>query len=109
MEEEVLPMNMGKMMKQVQKMQAEMARIQEELAEKEVKANAGGGMIEVTANGKQEILDIKIDPEAVDPDDVEMMEDMILAAVNEAMRQAQEMASQEMEKVTGGMNIPGLM
>jgi len=102
-------MNMGKMMKQVQKMQAEMARIQEELAEKEVKANAGGGMIEVTANGKQEILDIKIDPEAVDPDDVEMMEDMILAAVNEAMRQAQEMASQEMEKVTGGMNIPGLM
>lgn len=102
-------MNMGKMMKQVQKMQAEMARIQEELAEREVKANAGGGMVEVTANGKQEILDIKIDPEAVDPDDVEMLEDMILAAVNEAMRQAQEMASQEMQKVTGGMNIPGLM
>lgn len=102
-------MNMGKMMKQVQKMQAEMARIQEELAEREVKANAGGGMVEVTANGKQEILDIKIDPEAVDPEDVEMLEDMILAAVNEAMRQAQEMASQEMQKVTGGMNIPGLM
>ncbi len=102
-------MNMGKMMKQVQKMQAEMARIQEELAEREVKANAGGGMVEVTANGKQEILDIKIDPQAVDPDDVEMLEDMILAAVNEAMRQAQEMASQEMQKVTGGMNIPGLM
>jgi len=102
-------MNMGKMMKQVQKMQAEMARIQEELAEKEVKANAGGGMVEVTANGKQEILDIKIDPEAVDPEDVEMLEDMVLAAVNEAMRQAQELASQEMQKVTGGMNIPGLM
>lgn len=102
-------MNMGKMMKQVQKMQAEMARVQEELAEREVKANAGGGMIEVTANGKQEIIDIKIDPDAVDPDDVEMLEDMVLAAVNEAMRQAQEMASEEMQKVTGGLNIPGLM
>ncbi len=102
-------MNMGKMMKQVQKMQAEMARVQEELAEREVKANAGGGMIEVTANGKQEIIDIKIDPESVDPDDVEMLEDMVLAAVNEAMRQAQEMASEEMQKVTGGLNIPGLM
>ncbi len=102
-------MNMGKMMKQVQKMQAEMARVQEELAEREVKANAGGGMIEVTANGKQEIIDIKIDPDAVNPDDVEMLEDMVLAAVNEAMRQAQEMASEEMQKVTGGLNIPGLM
>ena len=101
--------NMGKMMKQVQKMQADMARVQEELAEKEVKANAGGGAVEVTANGKQEILDIKIDPDAIDPEDVEMLEDMILAAVNEAMRQAQEMASKEMEKITGGMNIPGLM
>lgn len=105
----LLVMNMGKMMKQVQKMQAEMARVQEELAEREVKANAGGGMIEVTANGKQEIIDIKIDPESVDPDDVEMLEDMVLAAVNEAMRQAQEMASEEMQKVTGGLNIPGLM
>lgn len=101
-------MNMGKMMKQVQKMQAQISRVQEEMAEKEVKGTAGGGVVEVTANGRQEVVDIKIDPEAVDVEDIEMLEDLILAATNEALRTAQDMMSKEMEKVTGGMNIPGL-
>lgn len=100
--------NMGKMMKQVQKMQADMAKLQEELVNRTVEASAGGGMITVVANGKQEVLSIKINPEAVDPEDVEMLQDMVLAAVNEALRQAQEMVSKEMGKITGGMNIPGL-
>lgn len=101
-------MNMQKMMKQVQKMQADMARVQEELAEATVEATAGGGVIRVVANCQQEIREIKIEPDAVDPDDVEMLEDLVLAAVNEALRKAQERATDEMQKVTGGMNIPGL-
>lgn len=100
--------NMGKMMKQVQKMQADMAKLQEELVNKTVEASSGGGMIKVVANGKQELLSIQINPEAVDPEDVEMLQDMILAAVNEALRQSQEMVAKEMGKITGGMNIPGL-
>ncbi|MGI6678005.1 MAG: YbaB/EbfC family nucleoid-associated protein [Dehalobacterium sp.] len=100
--------NMQKMMKQVQKMQADMARLQEELALKEIEASAGGGMVTVKANGKQEIVSIGIKPEAVDPDDVEMLEDIILAAVNEALRLSQEMVAAEMNKITGGMKIPGL-
>ena len=100
--------NMNKMMKQVQKMQAQMAQLQEELANKVVEASAGGGMVQVKVNGKQEVLEIKIQPEAVDPEDVEMREDMVLAAVNEALRNAQEMVASEMSKITGGMNIPGL-
>lgn len=100
--------NMGKMMKQVQKMQADMAKLQEELVNRTVEASAGGGMVTVMANGKQEVLSIKINPEAVDPEDVEMLQDMVLAAVNEALRQSQEMVSKEMGKITGGMNIPGL-
>ncbi len=100
--------NMNKMMKQVQKMQAQMAQLQEELANKVVEASAGGGMVQVKVNGKQEVLEIKIQPEAVDPEDVEMLEDMVLAAVNEALRNAQEMIASEMSKITGGMNIPGL-
>lgn len=100
--------NMGKMMKQVQKMQADMAKLQEELVNRTVETSAGGGMVTVVANGKQEILSIKINPEAVDPEDVEMLQDMVLAAVNEALRQSQEMVSKEMGKITGGMNIPGL-
>jgi DNA-binding YbaB/EbfC family protein len=100
--------NMGKMMKQVQKMQADMAKLQEELVNRTVEASAGGGVIKVVASGKQEILSIQINPEAVDPDDVEMLQDMIMAAVNEALRQSQDMVSQEMSKITGGMNIPGL-
>lgn len=100
--------NMGKMMKQVQKMQADMAKMQEELVNKTVEASSGGGMVKVVANGKQEVMSIEINPEAVDPEDVEMLQDMILAAVNEALRQSQEMVAKEMSKITGGMNIPGL-
>lgn len=100
--------NMQKMMKQVQKMQAEMARMQEELATREVEASAGGGMVTVVANGKQEVMSIKIKPEAVDPDDVEMLEDLVLAAVKEALRKSQEMVTEEMNRITGGMKIPGL-
>lgn len=100
--------NMNKMMKQVQKMQADMAKMQEELANKTVEATAGGGMIKVVANGKNEIQSIVINPEAVDPDDVEMLQDLVLAATNEALRKAQEMVASEMNKITGGMKIPGL-
>lgn len=100
--------NMNKMMKQVQKMQAKMAKLQEELENKEVEASAGGEAVTVKVNGKQEVLEIKIKPDVVDPDDVEMLEDLVLAAVNEALRSAQEMVASEMSKITGGMNIPGL-
>ncbi len=95
-------------MKQVQKMQVEMARLQEELGERRVESTVGGGVVRVVANGKQEILSLEIKPEAVDPEDVEMLQDLILAAVNEALRKSQEMVSSEMGKLTGGMNIPGL-
>lgn len=101
-------MDMGKMMKQVQKMQSQMSEVQEELAEKKVEATAGGGVVKVVANGNQEVVDITIEPDAVDPEDVEMLEDLILAATNEAMRKVQDMASEEMGKLTGGMDIPGL-
>jgi len=100
--------NMGKMMKQVQKMQADMAKMQEEMVNKTVETTSGGGMVKVVANGKQELMSIEINPEAVDPEDVEMLQDMILAAVNEALRQSQEMVANEMSKITGGMKIPGL-
>ncbi|MGI5840500.1 MAG: YbaB/EbfC family nucleoid-associated protein [bacterium] len=100
--------DMGKMMRQVQKMQAQMARIQDEMAEKTVEVTAGGGAIKVVASGQQEIKAIKIEPEAVDPSDVEMLEDLVVAAVNEALRKAQEMVSQEMAKVTGGIKLPGM-
>jgi DNA-binding YbaB/EbfC family protein len=93
-------------MKQAQKLQSEMKRIQDELAEKTVEATAGGGMVTVVANGKQEIVSIKIDPEVVDKDDVEMLEDLIVAAVNEAKRRSQEMMMSEISRVTGGMGIP---
>lgn len=100
--------NMQKMMKQVQKMQADMAKLQEELADRTVEASSGGGVVTVVANGKQEVISIKIKPEVVDPDDVEMLEDLILAATKEALRKAQEMVAQEMNKITGGIKIPGL-
>ncbi|MEW6726935.1 YbaB/EbfC family nucleoid-associated protein [Desulforudis sp. 1088] len=99
---------MGKMMKQVQKLQADMARMQEELGQRTVEAAAGGGAVKVAANGKQEIVSITISPEAVDPDDVEMLQDLVLAAVNEALRQSRDMAAQEMSKLTGGLSVPGL-
>jgi len=95
-------------MKQAQKMQAKMAQIQEELADKIVESTSGGGMIKVQVNGRQEILSILIEPDVVDPDDVEMLQDLIVAAVNDALRKSQEMMAEEMKKVTGGMSIPGL-
>lgn len=100
--------NMNKMMKQVQKMQQDMAKMQEELANRTVEATAGGGAVKVVASGKQEIVSITLKPEAVDPEDIEMLQDLLLAAVNEALRQSQEMVSKEMGKLTGGLNIPGL-
>lgn len=100
--------NMNRMMKQVQKMQADMARVQEELGEKTVDATVGGGMVTVVANGHQEVVSISIEPDAVDPEDVDMLQDLVLAAVNEALRAAKEMANDELGKVTGGLNIPGL-
>ena len=101
-------MDMKKMMKQAQQMQSKMEEAKKELANKTVEASAGGGMVNVVANGNQEIVEIDINPDAVDPDDVEMLEDLVVAACNEAMRKVEEMTSKEMSKVTGGMNIPGM-
>ena len=101
--------NFGNIMKQAKKMQERMVELQEELATKSVEATAGGGMVSVTVNGKFEILSLKIEKEVVNPEDVEMLQDLIVAAVNEGIRKAQEMAASEMGKITGGMQIPGLM
>jgi len=101
--------NMKQLMKQAQQMQNKMAKMQEEMALKTVEASAGGGMVKVVANGKQEVVSIRIEREVVDPEDVEMLQDLILAAVNEALAQSQKMVSSEMSKLTGGLNIPGLM
>ena len=98
----------GNMMKQVQKMQARMMEIQEQLAEERVEGTAGGGMVKAVANGKQEIVEITIDKEVVDPDDIEMLQDLIVAAVNQAQKAAAELASERMAEVTGGLNIPGM-
>ena len=99
---------MGNLMKQAQQMQQKMLKMQEEMAQRTIEASVGGGMVTVTANGKSEVLRIKIEPQVVDPDDVEMLEDLILAGVNEALRKAQEMVANEMGKLTGGIKIPGL-
>lgn len=99
---------MGKMMKQVQKMQAEMERLQAELKTRTVEAQVGGGAVRVVATGGLEIKEIKIDPDAVDPEDTEMLEDMVLTAVNDALRNAQEMVQAEMARLTGGLNLPQL-
>jgi DNA-binding YbaB/EbfC family protein len=95
-------------MQQVKELQAKMARIQEELATKTVESSSGGGMVTVVANGRQELISIKIERQVVDPEDVEMLQDLIVAAVNDALRKAQEMASAEMARLAGGLNIPGL-
>jgi len=101
--------NFNNLMKQAQKMQKDMEKLQEELQEKTVEATAGGGAVTVVASGKKELQKITINPEVVDPDDVEMLEDLVLAAVNEALRKAEEMVSSEMSKITGGFGkIPGL-
>ncbi len=96
------------MMQQVKMIQDRLSSLQEELAEKTVEASVGGGMVVAVANGRQEILSITIDREVVDPDDIEMLQDLIVAAVNEAIKKSQEMVAQEMSKITGGLNIPGL-
>ena len=100
---------MGNMMKQAQKLQAKMLKMQEELADRTVETSAGGGMISVVANGRQQVVSITIDKEVVDPDDVEMLQDLILAAVNDALNKAQEMVAGEMGKLTGGFNLPGML
>ena len=101
--------NIGNIMKQAQKMQAEMARVQEELKDERVEASVGGGMVKVVMTGDMSVESVTIDPEAVDPDDVAMLQDMVTAAVNEAVRMAQDVSEQKMSQVTGGMNMPGLM
>jgi DNA-binding YbaB/EbfC family protein len=98
----------GNILKQAQEMHAKIAQLQEEMAGKTVEASSGGGMVNVVVNGKQEVLSIRIDPEVVNREDVEMLQDLIVAAVNEAIRKSQEMMTEEMKKVTGGLNIPGL-
>ncbi len=100
--------NMNNMIRQAQKMQEEMLKAQEELGEKTVEASVGGGVVTVVANGKKELVSVVIKPEAVDPDDVEMLQDLIVSAVNEAMRKADDMAASSMSRITGGMSIPGL-
>ena len=100
--------NYNKMMKQVQKMQADMAKMQEDLGNEVVEASAGGGMVTVQVTGAIEIKSIKIDKAAVDPEDVEILEDMIMAAANEALRSAQELANKKLGGITAGLNIPGL-
>jgi DNA-binding YbaB/EbfC family protein len=100
---------MANMMKQAQKLQAKMMKLQEEMSEKTVESTSGGGMVKVVANGRQQIVSIQIEKEVVDPGDVEMLQDLILAAVNDALSNSQEMMTAEMSKLTGGMNIPGLM
>lgn len=102
-------MNMNNLMKQAQQMQKRMLDIQEELATRTVEATVGGGMVTAVVNGQQELMSLTISPEIVDPDDIEMLEDLIVAAVNEARHQAQELMTQEMSKLTGGVKIPGLM
>ena len=100
--------NMGNLMKQAQQFQTKMAKLQEELGDKTVEASSGGGMVTVVINGRQEILSINIDPEVVNSDDLEMLQDLILAAVNDGLTRAKNMISEEMSKLTGGLNIPGI-
>ena len=101
-------MNQAAMMKQAQKMQQDMIRMQEEMENKTYSASAGGGMVTATVNGKHQVLGIEIKPEAVDPDDVEMLQDMVIAAVNEAMRTADVDAQNNMARITGGLNLGGM-
>ncbi|HXX35746.1 MAG TPA: YbaB/EbfC family nucleoid-associated protein [Thermodesulfobacteriota bacterium] len=99
---------LGNILKQAQEMHSKMSRLQEEMAGKTVEASSGGGMVNVVMNGKQEVLSIRIDPEVVNREDVDMLQDLIAAAVNEAIRKSQEMMAEEMKKITGGLSIPGL-
>ncbi len=96
----------SKMMKQVQKMQNQVAKMQEELAQRELEATSGGGAVRAVANGKKQLLSIEISPEVIDPEDKDMLEDMVVAAVNEVMERVDDMTSEEMKKVTGGLDLP---
>jgi DNA-binding YbaB/EbfC family protein len=98
----------GNIVKQAQMMQQKMARLQQELEGRQVEASAGGGMVTAVVNGKQKLLSLRIEKSVVDPEDVEMLQDLIVAAVNEAVKKSQDLAQEEMGKITGGMNIPGL-
>ncbi len=100
--------NFGNIMKQAKKLQERMTKLQQELEQKTVDASSGGGMVAVVVNGKFELVSLKIEKDVVTPEDVDMLQDLIMAAVNEGIRKAQEMTSSEMAKITGGMNIPGL-
>ena len=99
---------MGNIMKQAQVMQKRMAQLQQELEERRIEASAGGGMVTAVVSGKQQLISLTIDPKAVDPDDVEMLQDLVVAAVSEALKQSQKISEEEMGKITGGLNIPGL-
>ena len=99
----------GNLMRQAQQLQAKMLKVQEEMATRTAEATAGGGMVTAVANGRQELVSIKVEKEVANPEDVEMLQDLIVAAVNAALKKAQEMVSEEMKKLTGGINLPGLM
>ncbi len=99
---------MNNLVRQAQQMQAKIAKVQEEIGQKTIEASTGGGVVTAKVNGKQELLEVKIDPEVVDPDDVEMLEEMVVGAVNQAMEAAGDMMNSEIEKITGGLNIPGM-
>lgn len=101
--------NLGNLMKQAQKLQSRLLAMQEELGNRTVTAQVGGGMVEATANGRQELVSIRIDPEVVNPDDVDMLQDLVMAAVNDALNRAREMMNEEMTKLTGGLKLPGLL
>ena len=101
--------NFGNIMKQAKKLQERMAQLQDELALKTVEASAGGGMVSVLVNGRHELVSLKIEKEVVNPEDLDMLQDLIISAVNEGVRKAQEMATAEMAKITGGLSIPGLL
>jgi nucleoid-associated protein EbfC len=100
---------LGNLMRQAQQLHSKMVQVQEEMAAKTAEASAGGGMVTAVANGRQEVVSIKIEKEVINPEDVEMLQDLIVAAVNAAIKKAQEMVSEEMKKLTGGLSIPGLM
>jgi DNA-binding YbaB/EbfC family protein len=100
--------NMGNLMKQAQQFQNRMAKLQQELEKKTIEATSGGGMVTVVVNGQQELLSIKIDPEVVDPEDIDMLQDLVIAAVNDGMARAKKMVNDEMGKLTGGLNLPNI-
>jgi DNA-binding YbaB/EbfC family protein len=99
---------LGGMLKQAQKIQAQLAKMQDEMAQMTIEASSGGGMVSVVVNGKQEVVSIRIEREVVNPEDIDMLQDLVLAAVNEGIRKSQEMVSDEVKKLTGGLSVPGL-